>query len=584
MLFAFKKKLINKSVIFHSTGLESSPHRKRCKLDPSQPVLGQVQLSTTTLQHIDCWKKQLTEFYLSQECSVDAWPPLKIVHFIHLSLVKQDKYAYSINLRTIQNDVDEVYGQKINIEFQDVFLNVEHGAVILFEGRPGSGKTTLMVRVSCDWARKQILDSNLLLFVRLRHLPTTGTVYLHDLIRVACSALSPEDINGLASYIEGQLGENVVFVLDGYDEYAPGANDKNYISRLVLKQVCSRSVVIVSSRPAATQRFRQDATIWVEVVGFMKEQVMQYIHSYFDKRKEKSDKLIQHIQKHPNLMNLCYLPLHCAMLCFFCTVDSTLPITETEFYRDFTLSLLTRGIRKQPVGCTNYPQNLESFDYLPDEYKVVFRKICEFAFKATVLSQQVFKHSEVQDICFENSSGNDEGNLGLVVIDRYFVKTGVDQTYTFLHLTLQEYLAAVYIARLSKSEQLGIVKAHRHLKHLCVTWRFLFGILDYSEQSTKNLFHLILETTIDDHLFHIQCAYESQHYSTSASTDVLQSHNHRLRFANAISSDLFCISYVLKNAKYAEIELLFDKCDFNEEEAVTFLEGVEDHRLSLKIM
>ena len=512
---------------------------------------------------------------------MDTWPPLKIVRFIHLSLVKQDKYATSINLRTIWKDVDEVYGEKINVEFCDIFKNVKHGAVILFEGRPGSGKTTLMVRASCDWAREEILLSKLLLFVRLRHLPKAGDIYLHDLVRVACSALSSEDVNGLSSYIEGRLGEDVVFVLDGFDEYAPGVSDDNYISRLVLKQIYSRSVVIISSRPAATQRFRHHATIWVEVVGFMKEQVIQYIHSYFEDHKERSDQLTKHLQQHPNLMNLCYLPLHCAMLVFFFTLDSTLPITETEFYRDFTLALLTRDIRKQPDRHTNSPQNLKSFECLPDEDKVVFMKVCKFAFEATVLSQQVFEHSEVQDICFRDNS---KDNFGLVVIDNYFVKTGVDKTYTFLHLTLQEYLAAVYIAKLSDTEQISIVMAHRHLTHLCVTWCFLFGMLDYSEQSTKNLFHLILETTSDNHLFHIQCAYESQHCCTSASTDVLQYHNHCLKFENATPPDLFCISYVLKNAKYSEIKLLFANCDFNEEEAVALLKGVSDHRLSLKIM
>ena len=514
---------------------------------------------------------------------MDTWPPLKIVRFIHLSLVKQDKYATSICLQTVQKDVDEVYGQKINIEFQDIFKNVELGSVILFEGRPGSGKTTLMVRISCDWARQEILLSRLLLFVRLRHLPRTGEIYLHDLVRVACSTLSSDDVNGLTSYIEGRLGENVVFILDGFDEYAPGASDDNYISRLVLKQIYSRSIVIISSRPAATQRFRQDATIWVEIVGFLKEQVIQYIHSYFNDYKEKSDQIIQHLQQHPNLMNLCYLPLHCAMLVFFYTLDATLPITETEFYRDFTLSLLTRGIRKQQVRSVKPPKKLQSFECLPDEDKIVFKEICKFAFKATVASQQVFEQSEVQDICFKKSSENDEDNLGLVVIDRYFVKTGVDETYTFLHLTLQEYLAAVYIAGLSKSEQINIVMAHRHLTHLCVMWRFLFGILDYSEQSTKNLFHLILETTSDNHLFHIHCAYESQCCCTLASTDVLQSHNHHLRFVNATPSDVFYISYVLKSAEYTEIKVKFEKCYFNEEEAVAFLKGVGDRRLSLTI-
>ena len=262
------------------------------------------------------------------------------------------------------------------------------------------------------------------------------------------------------------------------------SND-NYISKLILKKVCPRSIVILSSRPAATQRFRQNASIYIEVVGFMKEQVLRYINCYFEDDKEKSLFLVKHLEKHQNLMNLCYLPLHCAMLVFLYKVDAILPETETEFYRDFTLSLLIRGIRKH----TDMPPNIESFDCLPDAEKDIFHKICKLAFKATVDSRQVFKEREVKEICFNDNS---KERVGLVVIDRYFAKCGTEETYTFLHLTLQEFLAAVFISRLIESEHIITIATHFAHQHLFVTTRFLFGILDYSKESTTNLFEQML--------------------------------------------------------------------------------------------
>ena len=552
---------------------------KRFKDDPSQPVKGQVPITDATSQYVNRWKKKLADFYLSQEHSTDAWPPLKLVHFVQLSLVKQEEYATNIRLRTIQKTVDEVYGQKININFRDIFKKVEHGSLILFEGRPGSGKTTLMVKISCDWARKEILCSKIMLFIRLRHLPKSRDIYLHDLVRNACGSFTPEDVNDLSSYIEGRLGEDVVFVLDGFDEYAPGASIDNYVSKLISKQVNSRSTTIVSSRPAATQHFRQDATMWVEVVGFLKEQVIQYIRCYFEKSKERSDKLIEHLELHPNLMNLCYLPLHCAMLVFFFTLDTPLPTTETEFYKDFTLSLLTRGVRKQEDSHTRPRVGvLESFDYLPNKTKVVFNEICKLAFEATIASQQVFEKSKIQSIC---SLVNSEDNLGLVVTDRYFVRTGVDESFTFLHLTLQEYLAAVYIAGLDETEQVSIVTAR--YKRLSVTLLFLFGILDHSNESTKNLFKLMLECTCNDLMFHFRCAYESQHSITCACSDILKFHQHNLKFVNTIPSDLFYISFVLKTADFDSISLCFENCNFSKDEAFSLLQAVRDRQLSLTI-
>ncbi len=555
---------------------------KRRKLDPSKHPLGQVPFSTNITQHIDHWRRKLIDSYLAQECSSDAWPPLKLVQFVQLALVKQDEHADHIGLKTIRKDIDEVYGKKSKIGFSEMFEKIDPSSLILFEGRPGSGKTTLMVKVSCDWARGTILHSKLVVLVRLRYLSKKRDIYLHDLLRVAYGAPSQADIDGLASYIEGRLGEDVVFILDGFDEYAPGASDDNYVSKLILKQVYSRSIVIVSSRPAATQRFRQCTTKWVEVMGFFNDQVVQYITSYFEKKKEKerAKQLIQHLEQHPNLMNLCYLPLHCAMLVFLYEQgNATLPVTETEFYRDFTLSILLRSCQKNKHA--NTPQKFKSFDCLQCDKRKIFGRICKLAYEATVDSQQVFEKTELDQLSSNDSAGDAEGSLGLVVIDRYFVKLGIDETYTFLHLTLQEFLAAVYIAGLSESEQKTIVTTHCGQKHLHVTWQFLLGMLDYSKESTVNLFKLILDATRDNHLLHIQCAYESHH--SAACTDVLHFHENNLMFNSIGAFDLACITYVLKTTEYTTIELNFKFCNFSVDDAVALLKGVGDHQLSLTV-
>ena len=559
-------------------GFDSVPDPKRCKLDPSQPPLGQVPLTSHDLQHIDRWRRMLVDSYLAQEHSTDAWPPLKMVKFIKLALVKEDEQAYHLGLQTVQKDVDAVYGQKRNASYENIFQNINSGSLVLFEGRPGSGKTTLMVRASCDWGRANIFKSKLVILVRLRHLNKSRDVYLHDLLRIACPAFTPDDVQGLSSYIEGRLGEDVVFLLDGFDEYAPGASDDNYISKLILKLMYTRSIILLSSRPAATQRFRQNATLWIEVVGFMKEQVLQYINCYFERNKEKSSSLIKHLEEHDNLMNLCYLPLHCAMLVFLYNIDATLPKTETEFYRDFTLSLLIRGIRKniklKPL------HKLKSFDSLPDGKIEAFNRIGKLAFEATIARRQVFEESELLVICFNDNSENTSEDLGLVVVDRYFAKSGIDETYTFLHLTLQEYLAAVFVSRLSESEQVSTMATLFSHQHFFVTSRFLFGILDYSKENTKILFKQMLGATKDHLLHHIQCACES--HSASACTDVVNFHDKNLSFQSINnSSDIFYIAHVIKTFEFDAIELSFSECNFDITDAVSLLQRVGERQLSL---
>ena len=229
--------------------------------------------------------------------------------------------------------------------------------------------------------------------------------------------------------------------------------------------------MILSSHPAATQAFRQIATQWIEVVGFMKKQVIKYIQTYYEHDKEKCLQLEQHLNNHTNVLNLCYLPIYCAMLVHLYEQESLLPETETEFYRYFTLSSIFRTISKS----TQDVDELTSFDQLPPKEKSVFDKICRLAFRATVESRQVFKKSEILDICGDIGSINEKENPGLLVIDRCLATVGYDSKYSFLHLTLQEYLSAVYIAGRDNSEQVTIVKSHLE-SSLCYVALFIWNL------------------------------------------------------------------------------------------------------------
>lgn len=530
--------------------------------------------------HHDRWRQILSDSYLVPNSSPDSWPPLKAIQFVQIALIQQEERARHIGLKTVCQSIDETCCHKIT-NIHDLFTNLKHSSLYLLEGRPGCGKTTLMLYISQEWAKENLLKSELVLLIPLRKLGNKKDVCLRDLLQVACCDLSTKDIKHLASYIKEKRGEGILFAMDGFDEYAPGVSTEDIISRIITKTLFCRSIVIVSSRPAATQPLRRIAIKWIEVLGFTNHQVVQYINCYFEKNKEKSQLLANYLKQHPRLMNLCYLPLHCAMLVSRYEEDSTLPKTESEFCRDLILSTLVRCICKN-TGGVEPPPKLTSFDKLPPENRVYFDKICKLAFKATINSQLVFEKSEL-DVCFSCGAKNDKGSLDLFVIDRYFVNHGFNENYTFVHLILQEYLTAIFIAGLSESDQKDIVTTHCHQKHLIVTWRFLFGILDYSKESTVNLFKLILDATPDDHLFHVQCAYESQHCSTSACTDTLQFHTNKLEFNNVSSSDLTCITYVLKTAEYTTIKLSFSSCDFTRNETVAFLEAVGDHQLALMI-
>ena len=94
----------------------------------------------------------------------------------------------------------------------------------------------------------------------------------------------------------------------------------------------TKCTIFVTSRPAACNNIREYAGKRIEVLGFLKPQIIEYVNHYFGTDENKAQQLVAHLEYHPNLMNMAYLPLHCAMLAFLYEGDIFLPETETEFY------------------------------------------------------------------------------------------------------------------------------------------------------------------------------------------------------------------------------------------------------------
>ena len=504
------------------------------------------------------------------------------MNFVQLALVQQDERAQHIRLKTVRKDIDEVYGKKTNISFDDLFKGVNHGSLFLLEGRPGSGKTTLMLNISCEWGNKEILtEAKVVILVHLRQLSQTGDIYLSQLLEASCNHLSSAEMQCIRSYIERYCGENVVFLLDGYDEYYYSMSEHNIVKKIVMKEMFTKSVVVVSSRPAATVNFRKTATKYVEVVGFFKEQIFQYINTFFGNN-EKASSLIHHLESHPNLLNVCYLPLHCAMLVFLAQEESNLPKTETEFYRLFTLAWMFRCSHKT----VEHPTSLESFDDLKAEDKLQLNNVCHLAFCATLESKQVFTAKEVKDIYKIQISSQPGMQCGLemLVTDRVFVLTGRRETYSFFHLTMQEFLAArhMYLCILKDHEKVvDIIKRNSGGDRLSVTLRFLCGMMDYSNPATKSIFDSILKATSSNHLFHIHCAYEFQ--CPLSCTHVFNFHNRSFSLSNLVSSDSASLTYFLENSRYDNIKIKISSCLFDVREYEALLLAFGDRQISLEL-
>ena len=352
-----------------------------------------IQLTVKT--PLDEHRNKLTAFHPEQpEVPNDTWPPVSIDSYINLALIKQARIT-APSYHTIRGDVDDILSDKEAIMYKDVFNNQESSTHLLVEGRPGSGKTTLVHKASKDWASGYLKfpHNRLLFLVHLRAFSSNPDVGLHDIIR--CYPYSDSTVSTISEYAERHDGLGLCFILDGLDEYMPG-NSSCFIFRLIRREILPKAVVITASRPAAAAKFRRYASKQVEVIGFLTQQIYEYVAKYPFSEASKRNQLCQYLNQHPRVLHTCYLPIHSAMVCFlFNEIEDNLPQTETEIYSEFTKYMILRTLYRTDTLIES-ELCIESLDDLAPPQEEIYSTICRLAYEMTTLSKQVMKQTDTK--------------------------------------------------------------------------------------------------------------------------------------------------------------------------------------------
>ena len=504
-------------------------------------------------------KEHLIKLYslMESEVPIDSWPPVSNSTFINLVLIKQSPIS-RCDYYTVRGDMDDILESKEVVEYEEVFREYREGALVLVEGRPGSGKTTLVHKVSRDWAigRKVLQGAKMVFLITLRLLNFSGRDRsLLDLL------MEFFDGEVLRKNIEHDLqecgGKGACFIIDGLDEYEHKNKKESVIYQLIYKKCLRLSMVIVASRPVATDEVKKCSAKRIEVIGFTKAQIFDYVETYPFNGSDKTlsymvSKLKAYLSRHPNILHMCYLPVHAAMICFlFGQLEGNIPHTETQIYEQFTISTLLRQ-----KSHTEQSQQKEDF-----------KLICKLAFHMIIKSQQVVSQSDTQ-VPFSDFTSS---VLGLLTVERTFRLYGLEHLYTFPHLTFQEYLSAFHIAGLEEHEQINTIAIYSGDTNLKNVWKFYCGLLGLEKSVLlKNITFLQSLLGQVDFLsqypvdilspYKVQCAFESQQLELC---DYVVGDG-RVKLGGFVTpSDFSALGYVISTASQHVSELNLEHCTWD---------------------
>ena len=391
--------------------------------------------------------KQSTAIELAKELESEETHPMA---FPHNSMIPLMEAMLESKVTSRLEDILaplENYDAKSNSQF------------ILVEGLPGIGKSSLLQEISNKWGQGRLLHKfKLVLLVQLRDPSVQQAAYLNDLLQLFCKrdVKAAEISMACTDYLLKNGGEDVVFLFDGFDEFPENLQRDSLVVDILKRQVLPYSGLLVSSRPHASVKLRQHATVIVDVLGFSKEDQTLYIEHSLKQKPHQVEEVLEYLACNPTICSLCFIPFNLKVLMYLCKQGISLPSNSTELYNHFICITICRHLAKSGQILDNTITDLAD---LPEPCNTIVQKLSQLSFEALNKNKLIFTTDEVKEVCQDivTLPGALNG-FGLLQVVRHFELTGETMTFNFIHFSIQEFLAAHYISLLPSSIELQILK------------------------------------------------------------------------------------------------------------------------------
>ena len=379
---------------------------------------------------------------------------------------------------------------------------------ILAQGETGIGKSTFVKKLTVDWAelddaemteeqKDALRKFKLVVALPLKNVSTCKT--LDDII--SCSQLFPKDektsTDDLLSYIRDNQ-EKVLLVFDGYDEYRTGNEAETQFGSRSDSPICEifqgnnlrDCTVLVTCRISQADELQKDADKHAEVTGFDQEDKRAFMMKMLNSE-SKVQELISFLSKN-KMDDLARVPL---LNLFFCLLwkeakDKLEGLTKTK-------TKLYQAIVRHILQYRHHKYSSRQVSKVKEEnYKELLAEIGKVALEGLLKGNQVFEYGQLS----EKVRGEKSLMVGLFQLSEHGASLDPTEVVSFIHKSIQEYLAAWYITyRCVPEGNLGGVEEHartlQDCKELENVFQFVCGL---SEQGAVKIFNHLATIRISD--------------------------------------------------------------------------------------
>ena len=465
--------------------------------------------------------------YKSQSHTTQHWSHLPECEFIKLKMINDEKQRRGGTEEEMvrlahQGRVETIMNRKTKMELDSLFMVTDQPLVVLpppplprvvlIEGPPGGGKSTLALYICKQWTQDASFLSgfDLVVIAYLQDQDIQNAKSLVDILPADSFKRSHVDAS---TQIRHSCGHKVLFIFDGWDEFPRHLQKKSLVSTIIRdphELSLHKCSVLITSRPVSSGNLFNIVDRRVEILGFTQRRIHKYIEKALKGNSTHIQKLVQHLEDHPVVESYCYIPLHAAILVHvFLTRKGVLPTTLHGLFCNFVLGCIVRELEThKPMQIL--PQ-LSSLDDLPENLKSQLGYLCALAYEGVLQDKVVFYQHDLEVCLIPDSLPS----LGLLQAVEGFTLYSKSLSYNFLHLSVQELLAAYHISQMDLGKQIEIFKSLLESPRFHSVMQYYGGFTKLADPAIRDFIskYTRQQSSFDNILPFLHCFFEAHERS-----------------------------------------------------------------------